>query len=118
MLAPALAEKPPAPRRFRLQRLPKWIDTVFAGIGAALLVYVVACYPLGTIAAACRQLGPWVVLVFLLPLEWHASGAVAVWLSGSGAGADLGDRAAACLSASASVSEGAPATWRSRSRSS
>jgi hypothetical protein len=81
MVAPALAEmKPPAPRRFRLPRLPKWIDTVFAGLGAALLVYVVARYPLGTIAAACRQLGPWVVLVFLLPLGWHASGAGAVWL--------------------------------------
>ena len=66
---------PPTPRR---PGLPKWIDPLFALFGAALLVYVVSRYPLATIAGACRTLGPWVAIVFILPLGWQASGAAAV----------------------------------------
>lgn len=62
----------------RLPRLPKWIDSLFAVFGAALLCYVVSRYPLAEIATACRTLGPWVAVVFVLPLGWHASGAGAV----------------------------------------
>jgi hypothetical protein len=64
----------------KLPTLPKWIDPLFALIGAALLVYVVSRYPLATIASACRTLGPWVGIVFALPLGWHASGAGAVYV--------------------------------------
>lgn len=72
------ATEAPARRRFRLPRLPKWIDPLFAVLGGALLCWVVSRYPLAAIASACRALGPWVALVFVLPLGWHASGAGAV----------------------------------------
>jgi SAM-dependent methyltransferase len=82
--AAARAEEPEAPppsqprRRFKLPRVPKWIDSAFLVVGLALLVWVVSRYPLATIAQACRAVGPSVALVFLLPLGWHASGAAAV----------------------------------------
>lgn len=60
--------------------MPKWVDSLFAIFGAALLVYVVSRYPLAAIISGCRTLGPWVAIVLALPLGWHASGAGAVWL--------------------------------------
>jgi hypothetical protein len=71
---------PPARRRFRWPKIPKWVDSAFAILGLATLVYVVSRYPLGQIAAECRAIGPRVVLVFLLPLGWILSGATAVYL--------------------------------------
>jgi hypothetical protein len=71
---------PPPRRRFRLPRVPKWIDSAVAVAGLALLCWVVSRYPLAAIASACRAMGPSVALVFLLPLGWHASGAAAVWV--------------------------------------
>lgn len=63
-----------------MPRIPKWVDFLFALGGLALLGYVVSRYPLPQIASACRQLGPLVALVFVVPLGWHASGAGAVWV--------------------------------------
>ncbi len=72
------AAAPAQRRRFRLPQVPKWVDSLFALVGAALLVWVVSRYPLAAIAGAVRQLGPWVAVVLVLPLGWHASGAAAV----------------------------------------
>ena len=70
----------PQRRPFRLPRLPKWIDGVFAILGLALLAYVVSRYPLARIAEACRRLGPRIAIVFVLPLGWQVSGSGAVWV--------------------------------------
>jgi SAM-dependent methyltransferase len=71
---------PAPPRRSRIPKLPKKLDSLFALGGVALLVWVVSRYPLREIGAATRALGPLVVLAFIIPLGWHASGAAAVWL--------------------------------------
>ena len=80
-LPPATIDPPtPKRRRFRWPRIPKWADSAFALCGLAILVYVVSRYPLATIAAECRRLGPLVALVFVLPLGWQVSGAAAVYV--------------------------------------
>jgi lysylphosphatidylglycerol synthase-like protein len=78
---PATINPPTANRRrFRWPRIPKWVDSAFVVLGAAMLVYVVSRYPLAEIAAACRRLGPRVAIVFVLPLGWQVSGACAVYV--------------------------------------